>query len=544
VTTSSGSAFAATGGGSTINVTTGSTPNTLTSTTGTALNVTNTTIGASGMTFLSISSNGAPNGINMLNTGAGPFTVTGNGSTCTLATQTCDGGSIQSSTGQGILLNKVGAVSLTRMKIQNSGTLSVGTPPIGPVGGENVCNGACINGFSMDNSIITDSAGAASDNGLVLTNVIGAVSITNSAISNIPHNGVDVDNFNFNMASFTFTGNTVQCQAGQPCQPSGSLGNDGVLVSIRGTSILNFANVQGSTFTGMRATGIQVVAGDSARIGSAASGQITAPVASNSVTVQNNTFTGNNVGVDISQSQVANLAFQILNNSVVARTGATTNAESSQAINTFSAAGADTGPASHFHVGIIQGNTIGTPGVIDSGSGFGNGIRAVVQGQNTQGVVTIDGNQIREVSNAGNGIISIFGQNGAAATGTGTARFKVTNNTITRPSGTNLNLGCGGPCDDDGIFILADEGFPVCASIATNNIFDVTTEPGGAFDVYLATRTGPPAGAHITIQTGVNGGNSAAALAFINGNNTLNGANKSFDEAGNMTTTASCGNFP
>ncbi len=66
----------------------------------------------------------------------------------------------------------------------------------------------------------------------------------------------------------------------------------------------------------------------------------------------------------------------------------------------------------------------------------------------------------------------------------------------------------------------------------------------GSWDVYLATRTGPPTGASMTIQTGANGGNSAAALTFINGNNTLNGANKSNDESGNATTVTSCGSFP
>ena len=63
-------------------------------------------------------------------------------------------------------------------------------------------------------------------------------------------------------------------------------------------------------------------------------------------------------------------------------------------------------------------------------------------------------------------------------------------------------------------------------------------------DVYLAARTGPPAGSAITVQTGANGGNSAAALAFINANNTLNGSAKSTDESGNSTTVTSCGSIP
>ena len=70
-------AFAATGGG-TLNVT--GSPNTLTTTSATALNITNTTIGASGATFRSISSNGAASGIVLNNTGAaGGLVVTGDG---------------------------------------------------------------------------------------------------------------------------------------------------------------------------------------------------------------------------------------------------------------------------------------------------------------------------------------------------------------------------------------------------------------------------------------------------------------------------------
>src|SRR5204863_8854756 len=152
-------------------------------------------------------------------------------------------------------------------------------------------------------------------------------------------------------------------------------------LEMRGTSVLASGSITSSTFSGLRATGAQVLANDSARIGNASGGAIVAPAASNSFTVQSNTFTGNNTGVDMSQSQVANMAFQVLSNTIGARTGATTNEESSSAINTFTAAGADTGPVSHFHVGKIDGNSIGTQGVKDSGSGLGNGIRAAVQGQ-------------------------------------------------------------------------------------------------------------------------------------------------------------------
>jgi len=77
IDTTSGAGFSATGGG-TVNVTGAS--NTVDATTGTALNVSNTTIGASGLTFQNLTSNGSGsnNGIILDTTGTNAgLTVTG-----------------------------------------------------------------------------------------------------------------------------------------------------------------------------------------------------------------------------------------------------------------------------------------------------------------------------------------------------------------------------------------------------------------------------------------------------------------------------------
>ena len=69
--------------------------NTITTTTGVGLNVANTSIGAAGLTFRSISVNGAANGVILNTTGAtAGLTVTGNGGVCTTAAN-CSGGAIQ-----------------------------------------------------------------------------------------------------------------------------------------------------------------------------------------------------------------------------------------------------------------------------------------------------------------------------------------------------------------------------------------------------------------------------------------------------------------
>src|SRR5262249_23668150 len=161
---------------------------------------------------------------------------------------------------------------------------------------------------------------------------------------------------------------------------------------------------------------------------------------------------------------------------------------------------------------------------------LGSGIRVVVQGDATQGVMTVNNNTIHEVANAD--VITLTGQNGngnASTVFNGTARFKVTNNVMPAPSGSNQSL-CGIPntaCGLNGIFVLADEKMPVCNAITGNNIYDVTTM-NGSFDVYLAERAGPPAGAQLTVE-GTGGSNST----FIQANNTLAGANKFIDEGGN-----------
>jgi mucin-19 len=183
LTTTSGTGFNATGGG-TVNTT--GTGNTISSTTGTALNVANTTIGASNLNFQSISSNGATSGITLNATGSsGGLVVTGTGSAGS-------GGTIQNSTGDGVVMTSTMSPNLSFMNIN-------------------------------------DNAGSAVDDGMVLTNITGSVSFTSLLISGAPHNGITFDNFNTNLSSFVMTSTTITCPAGFTCQTGGTTGNDGIL---------------------------------------------------------------------------------------------------------------------------------------------------------------------------------------------------------------------------------------------------------------------------------------------------------------------------
>jgi methionine-rich copper-binding protein CopC len=103
--------------------------NSIVTTTGTALNFTNTNIGAAGLTFVSISSNGGSNsGIILDNTGAaGGLTVNGDGAN-TAVGGNASGGTIanksgadgSTSTGIGIYLNNTASVVLRRMTINGT----------------------------------------------------------------------------------------------------------------------------------------------------------------------------------------------------------------------------------------------------------------------------------------------------------------------------------------------------------------------------------------------------------------------------------------
>ncbi|MBV8945956.1 MAG: cadherin-like domain-containing protein [Solirubrobacterales bacterium] len=142
VSTGANSAFTATGGGT---VTATGTGSTLTTTTATALNVASTTIGASGLTFQAISSNGANPGISLSSTGSlGGLSVTGTGSAGS-------GGTIQNSAGEGINLSSTSSPSFTDMVIENNAADGI--------------NGSQVNGLTLAGSTVSGNGTPANQSG-------------------------------------------------------------------------------------------------------------------------------------------------------------------------------------------------------------------------------------------------------------------------------------------------------------------------------------------------------------------------------------------
>jgi hypothetical protein len=178
ISTGAHTAFNAAGGG-TVAVTDppGLGNNAITTTTGTAINITNTVVGDSGVTFESVTStaSGANTTIVLANTGNGPFLVTGAGASGT-------GGTISNKTVDAMTMNNTdGSVTLRNMIIQDIGDLGGG---LNAVSGDDAIHAQQVDGgLILENVIIrriSDQAihgalfagGATVWNGLTITNSV------------------------------------------------------------------------------------------------------------------------------------------------------------------------------------------------------------------------------------------------------------------------------------------------------------------------------------------------------------------------------------
>jgi hypothetical protein len=348
-----------------------------------------------GINLVSVSANGAANGISLtnVNTASGSFTVSGNsggfcGGLVTVFspgtpngvtapnTADCTGGTIQATTGAGVLLANAANVSLTRMYIHDSGSDEI--------------NATALNGFTLDHSYVTDASGGAGDRGIEIgdfttgTAVNGTINITNSTIGPTPH-----DNVGIGIGSGTSTWNVTGTVF------DGSQLDSGFNFEIRNATVTSF-NMNSCVARNQFADGVQIqpAAGVNATITSA--------------TIQSTTFQGNNLGLDLNQDGTSNVTYKVLSNTILN--------QAAESIRFFSSAAATGGTLN----GRFVGNVIGNAGSFNSGGGAG--IRINVNG-GTDATVLVDGNTIRQVPN-GRGI-EIISRNG-----TGGTDATVTNNFV------------------------------------------------------------------------------------------------------------------
>ena len=239
LSTGANTAFSASGGGTVTVVGSG---NTITSTTGTALNFSNTTIGAGGLNFQSITSNGgSATGIILDNTGTtAGLTITGTGtagSGGTIANKTGTDG--QAATGIGIYLNNTKNPSFARMQLNDFQNFAI--------------RGFNVNGLTISNCIVNGNNGTNADinEGAVyfgkareINGVTGSASITGSTFSGGLEDNFHVFNLSGVLDRITFT----SCTFGHN---STLLGSDALFLQADQTATLK-ATVDNCTFQGSR----------------------------------------------------------------------------------------------------------------------------------------------------------------------------------------------------------------------------------------------------------------------------------------------------
>ncbi|MDX6694929.1 MAG: hypothetical protein QOF02_2532 [Blastocatellia bacterium] len=488
LSTGANTAFAATGGG-TVSATQNNTSivNTLTATTGSALNVNATTIGASNLTFRSITSNGSGsnNGIILDNTGTnGGLIVTGNGGTCTSAA-TCTGGTIanktgtdsQTTSGIGIYLNNTSNVSLDRMQLNDFQNFAI--------------LGTTVRGFTLTNSIINGTNGTnenVDEGSVAFTNLIGSATITNVNVSgSIEDNFRVINNLDRNVAGnalnrITFTQFT--CGAN-----STTLGDNGLFIQAQLNSEVD-VTIQNSTFTSARGDIFQfdltnTAKGDLVLQNSAISNNHPAiVVGGGGVTLSGGGSTNSNVNFtyDINTNSFRDARGDLL--LIALQTGG----------GLFS--------------GKIRNNTFGVAAVDKSGGIEATSVELRTVGSGDQ-VVQIDNNQIRQYGNFGI-LLQVGGQVANGDGTTGTLNATVTNNTINTPStfafiknGFQLNSGTN-----------AGDAFQVCLNLSGNTL--AGSGQNGGTDFQLRNRFSTTD--RLPGYAGANN-NNAAVVAFIQGQN-------------------------
>lgn len=457
INNTTGSGIVLTGGGSV----TSTGINTITTTTATALNVANTSIGAGGITFRSISSNGGANAAIVLNTTgtSGGLTVAGNGAAGT-------GGTIQNKSVDSISLTSTSNVSLSWMNIQNNT--------------ESGIFGTGVTGLNLTRVNLTNNGNDTGDEGIKVNDLLGTSTWSFVAISNSAHNNVYINN-TLNQATAKLDSLTVSNSSFNNLNDT--TGANSFLVEIASNAKADLIEMTGCTFSNNSPQqALLVQARNTATI--------------TKFTVQSSTFTDNGIQANFTQEASANLTFNVLNN-------LTMTGSQLQAINVFSSSTSTGGTLQ----GRIVGNQIGNAGVPDSGSAFGSGIRVLIQGK-TQSTLLVDGNTIRQTP-FNRGIDAQYLGSTAPAQVIPASDITVTNNNVNPQDASGFPLAA--------IFVTSDnQGSPatVRADIRGNTVpaasdtFDYPNFDGTGPNLVLEELSGgttelvdsPPANANATAQ--------------------------------------------
>ncbi len=422
--TGANAAFTATGGG-TLNVQTGI--NTATTTTGTAVNIRNMTIGASGVTFRSISANGGANGIYLDSNTGGTFTVVGTGVAGSGGTVQNMTGANGSTAGIGVYINNTGNVSLNWMQLNGFSNFAI--------------RGITASNVALANSVVSGTSGnsAADDEGAIsFTNLTGTFTFTNNTVSGGHEDNVRVVNSTGTLNA-TVSGSTIRDNTAV------SPGNNGLWFQADGTANIT-ASVTNSSFLRNRANGIQAITNGA--------GIMDITIGTLGVAGSGGTFQDNNIGVNIAHNSSGTLNFDVQETTmqpVALTTGA-------------SPININLGALGNQMSGNVRNNFLR-----NANSLTGPGIRIIGNGAGTL-TILVNNNNIAQIGNRGIEIIARDGSNRINAT--------VTNNTVALTD----------PLSADGI--RADAGAvstdttSICANINGNN----STTVAGVFGIRVRQR--------------------------------------------------------
>jgi large repetitive protein len=488
VTASTGTsnAFTATGG-ATVNVTGAS--NTLATTTGTPLDVENTTIGSSNLSFLSISANGAARGIVLINTGSsGHLSVTGTGTAGTggtlasiagadVATNNCADLGSSAPAGVGVYLKNTTSPSLSYMSF---------TGTFGNFG----ILGYSVNGFTLDHTTMTGTFGDnvnQDEDTVHFCTLTGSASISNDTISNGAETNLRVVNASGTLNRLTLQSATIGLNQAN--------GGDGTLLEADGGTFN--ATVLDTTFQGSRGSPFQAVPQAGATMdlvfGSPGHGNTVHNTHGNIVSFAQdlNVAAGGTLTFDINSNHFDSAA------AVQAQGGVLINAANSTAVAS----------------GYFRNNTIGTSGVANSGSSGNDPALDVESNGGGDLTIVVSNNQMYQWGSNGAGFLLQAGATGANPV---TFNATVTGNTIAQPGTFAVSNSAQGFQLNNGT--NSGENFTTCLRFASNVVNGSGTGTGGdaRFRQRFDTRVTLPG------YTGASTGGTLFAdmIAYIAGLNT------------------------
>jgi hypothetical protein len=445
-----------------------STAGTISTTNATAININ----GPAGLTPLammltSVSANGGANGIFIQNT-SGSFTIAGTGTAGSGGTIQNTTGADGSTNGIGIRLSTTTNIALNHMQINDHPNFAI--------------FGQSVVGFTMNNSIVSGANGtnAGLDEGSIrFLGLTGSATISNSTLSGALENNFTLINTVGTLNRITFTNVTFGAM-------STADGNDNLYVRSENTAVVN-VTVQNSAFTSAR--------GDIMQLQSRNNGTLDLIFTGNTISNNHPGIATGGGGITI-DNDAGTMTLNMSGNSFRDSIGHAVLIINGGALGSL--------------IGTFANNTIGVPGVANSGSLEGDGLKLHHWGGGGPFTMAVTNNQVYQYNNQG-----IHVQAGAGLVESGNFNVTITGNTIANPGnnpaiglifqGLHLNSG-----------VTPGDSFQVCMNIQNNTMTNSGRNGGDDFRLRQRQST--------TVRLPGYGGandNTVAVVAFVQGNNVV-----------------------